>query len=122
MAASKPSLVNADPARAQGVLGQVIGEAEGVIELERGLAGQLIALAQRAGRLVEQLEPVGQRAAELHFLALQRFLDQRLGAAEFGIGLAHFGHQRGTRRCINGSFAPSRCAWRMARRMIRRST
>jgi len=28
----------------------------------------------------------------------------------------------GTRRCISGSAAPSRWAWRMARRMIRRST
>ena len=33
--------------------------------------------------------------AELHFLAQQRFLDQRLGASEFRIGSAHFRDKRG---------------------------
>ena len=88
-------LVHADAARAQRVLGQVIGETVSVIEPERGFARQVVALAQFAGRFVQQLEAIGQRAAELHFLALQRFLDQRLGAAQFGIGSAHFRDQRG---------------------------
>ena len=37
--------VDGQAARAQRVLGQVIGEAEGVVELERGRAGQRAALA-----------------------------------------------------------------------------
>jgi len=88
-------LVHRDPARAQRVLGQVIGKAVGVVELERGFAGQLRALAQIGRFLVQQLEAVRQGAAELHFLALKRFLDQRLRAAEFGIGLTHLGDERG---------------------------
>ena len=45
------------------------------------------------GRLVEQLEAVGQRLAEAGFLLQQRRLDQRLGADQLGIGGAHFGDQ-----------------------------
>ena len=38
--------VDLQPSRAQRVLGQVVGEAESVVELERGLAGQRAALAE----------------------------------------------------------------------------
>ena len=37
-------------------------------------------------------------------------------------GLVESRTKAGTRRCITGSCAPSMCAWRMARRMMRRST
>ena len=94
IAASKPARSTAKPARAQRVLGQIVGEAEGVVELERGLAGQRAALAQLRGRLVEQLQPVGERLAEARLLLLQRRLDQRLRADQFGIGGAHLGDQR----------------------------
>ena len=56
IAASKPARSTCKPARAQRVLGQIVGEAEGVVELERGLAGQRAALAEVRGRFVEQLE------------------------------------------------------------------
>jgi hypothetical protein len=88
-------LVDRDAARTQRVLGQVIGEAIGVIELERRLAGQRTAFGQVQRRFVEQLEALVQRLAELGFLTLQHILDQRLRAAQFGIGRAHFGDQRG---------------------------
>ena len=81
-------------ARAQRVLGQVIGEAERVIELERRLAGQAVARAQIARFLVEQAQAVRQSAAELHFLAQQGFLDQRLRAAQLRESLPHLGNER----------------------------
>ena len=122
MAASKPARSTLKAAGAQGVLGQVVGEAEGVVELERGLAGQGAALGHFRGRLVEQLEPVGQCLAEPGLLLQQGRLDQRLGADQLGIGAPISATSSGTSRCISGSLAPSRCAWRMARRMMRRRT
>ena len=89
----EPGPVDPDPARAQGVLGQIVREAECVIEFERGFAGQFGALAQSASGLLKQLEAIGERAAKLYLLARQCFLDQRLRAAQFGIGLPHLGHQ-----------------------------
>ena len=90
----KPCAVHTHPARTQRVFGKVIGEAEGVIEPERRRTGQAVAFAQMAGFLVEQLETVRERAAELHFLAQQRLFHERLGAAQFGKRLAHLGHER----------------------------
>ena len=46
IAASKPLRVDADAAGLQRVLGQVVGEAVGVVELERGLAGKRVAALQ----------------------------------------------------------------------------
>ena len=87
--------VDGHAARAQCVFGEIVGEAESVVELERGCAGKLADLAHRSGLFVEQAKPVRQRPAELRFFLRQRRLDQRLGADQFGVGRAHFGDQRG---------------------------
>src|SRR5690606_21463259 len=61
----EPGTVYPDTTDAQRVLGQVIGEAEGVIESESGLAGQSAALTHPRCRFVEQPQAVGECAAEL---------------------------------------------------------
>ena len=88
-------LVDADTAIAQRVFRKVVGKAVSVVELERGLAVQRAALAHVAGGFVEELETLVERAAELGFLALQHFLDQRLAAHQLGIGSTHFADQFG---------------------------
>ena len=115
--------VDVQAAGAQRVLGQIIGEAEGVVELEGGLAGQGAALAHLRGRLVEQLQAIGQRLAEACLLLRQRRFDQRLGADQLGVSGAHFGDQR-RHQAVHQRLlgAEDKCAWRMARRMIRRRT
>ena len=55
----KTGPVHRDAARPQRVFGQVIRKAERVIELERRCAGQLVACAQRSGRLIEQTQTIG---------------------------------------------------------------
>ena len=89
----EPFTINRDTLAAQRIFGEVVGEAVGVVELECDLAVELIALAQRAGRLVEQTQALLQRFAEARLFAFERFFDQRLAAPEFGIGLAHFADQ-----------------------------
>ena len=89
------ALVDGDAAAAQRIFRQIVGEAIGVVELERGLPVQRPALAHRAGRLVEQLEALVERAAELRFLAFEHLFDQRLPALQFGIGLTHLGDESG---------------------------
>ena len=74
---------------------KIVGEAERVVELERGLAGQFGIAAQPRGRIIEKPQPVLERLAEARLLAFEHFLDQRLCAAEFGIRLTHLGDQRG---------------------------
>ena len=88
-------LVDGDTAAAQRILGQVIGKAIGVVELECGSTIERTALVHRPRRLVEQFEALVERAAELGFFALEHFLNKRLPALQFGIGLAHLGNQRG---------------------------
>ena len=44
--------IDRQAACAQGVLGQIIGEAIGIVELERGFSGKLVALLHRSGGVV----------------------------------------------------------------------
>ncbi len=87
--------IDAEAAAAQRVFGQVIGEAIGVVEAERGFARKHRAFGEICGGLVEQPQPLVERLAEAGFLALQCLFDQRLRAQELGEGLAHFGDERG---------------------------
>ena len=85
--------VDADAARPQRVLGQIERKAVGVVERERGLAVEHVALLERLAGLVEDRKPALQRVAEADLLELQRLGDQRFGAMQFRIGLAHLAHQ-----------------------------
>ena len=87
-------LVHADLAGAQRLLRQVERKAVSVVKLESDVAGQVLPFAQVARFLVENCQAARERHAETGFLELQRFLDQSLGAGEFGISGAHFAHQR----------------------------
>ena len=82
------------PRGLQRVLREVERKAVGVVERERGLALELVALLEAAALLVEDRKPALQRLAEARLLELERLGDQRLGAHQFGIGLAHLAHQR----------------------------
>ncbi len=86
--------VDADAAFAQRVFGQIAREAEGVVELEGDFARERVARFESRRRFIEQFEPARQSLAEAGFLELQGFRDQRLGALELGIRLAHLGDQR----------------------------
>ena len=86
--------VDAKPARFQRVLGQVVGKAVSVVELEGDLAGERVAALQPLGRVVEQAKPALERLAEAGLLQLQRLLDQALAALELVIGAAHLPDQR----------------------------
>ena len=86
--------VDRETAGAQRVFGQVVGEAEGVVELERGRPGESLALSQRRGCFVEQFQSIDQGAAELDFFLRQRRLDRRLGTDQLRIGGAHLGDER----------------------------
>ncbi len=67
--------------------------------------------------------PRDQRLAEAGFFQPQRFLDQLFGAHQVRIGLPHLAHQRPDQRDASAARRRrSSCAWRIARRMIRRST
>ena len=87
--------VDAETLRAQCILGQVVGEAVGIIELERGFARQGVAFVEADCRFIKQAQAVFQRLAEAGFLAQQGFLNQRLSAHQFGEGAAHFRHEAG---------------------------
>ncbi len=95
MAASKPARSTPEPCRPQRILGQVVGKAEGVVELEGRLAGQRAAGRQpdRSPRRAA-CRPSLERLAEARFLAQQRFLDQRPRADQLGIGRAHLRDER----------------------------
>ena len=86
--------VDRQAARAQRVLGEVEREAVGVVELEGGLAGKHAALRQRPRLVLEDCEPARERGAKARLLELERLGDQRLGAEELRIGLAHLARQR----------------------------
>ena len=85
--------VDRHAAGAQGVLGEIEREAVGVVELERGLAGQLGAGGEAGGRLVEQAEAALEGLAKARLLELQDLGDQRLGAHQLGERQAHLGDQ-----------------------------
>ena len=114
--------VDLDVARAQHVLRQVEREAERVVELEGDLALERAAGRQAPGLVLEQLQAGAERALEARLLELQRLGDQRLRAHQLGIRIAHLVHQRRHQLVDHGSCAPRMWAWRMARRMMRRST
>ena len=86
--------VNADAAVAQRILCQIEREAIGVIQRERGLAVEHVALLQRRALLVENRKATIQCLAKAGLFQLQRFLDQILRTHQFRIGLAHLPHQR----------------------------
>ena len=86
--------VDADAARAQRVLGQVEGKAEGVVELERGVAGQHRALLEIAGRVLEQPEALFKRPLEALLFELERLGNERLRTLQLVIGVAHLVHER----------------------------
>ena len=85
--------VDADAARPQRVLRQIERKAIGVVKRERGDAVEHVAFLERLRRLVEDRETALQRAAEANLFELERLGDQRLGAMQFRIGLAHLAHQ-----------------------------
>ena len=86
--------IDADAARFQRVLGEIERKAIGVVQRERGIAVEHVALLQAAAFLVEDREAALQRLAEPGLFQPQRFLDQVFGAHQFRIGLAHLAHQR----------------------------
>ena len=67
---------------AQGILRQIQGEAEGVIELERRPARQIAAFGQVRQFVIQQLQAAIQRGLELGFFQLQRLFDQGLRAGQ----------------------------------------
>ncbi len=86
--------IDADPARLQRVLGEVVGKAVSVVELEGDLARQRGAALQALGRIVEQAKPALERLAEAGLFELQRLLDEVLPPLELVIGAAHLLDQR----------------------------
>jgi hypothetical protein len=90
----EPRGIHAPPLFAQRVLRQVERKSVGVVQPERHVAGQLLALAQLPRLLGQQPEPAIQHGLEARLLQPQRLGDQRLGAAEFGIRRPHLADQR----------------------------
>ena len=86
--------IDGEAAPARLVLGQVEREAVGVVQGEGGLARQHAALAKALRRVLKQAHAAAEGGAEADLLLLQRVLDEGLGAAQLGIGLAHLLHQR----------------------------
>ena len=80
---------------AQRVLRQVQRKAIGIIKPERGLSGKRATFGQPRQLVVQKLQAPVQRLLEPGFFQPQRFLDQRLGARQFGIGRPHLPHQGG---------------------------
>ncbi len=87
--AFEPGDIDREAAATGLVLRQVQREAVGVIEGEGRLAVQHVAGLEVRRRLIEQVHAATERGAETDFFLLQRVLDEGLGAAQFGIGLAH---------------------------------
>ena len=89
----KASGINAETLGAQGVFGQIIGEAKGIVELERGFARQRIAGLHSRCSLIQKLQTFVECPAELRLFLIKGRLDQLLSTDQFGICSAHFGHQ-----------------------------
>ena len=85
--------IDADAARPERVLGEIERKAEGVVKRERGDAVEHVALLKVLARLLEDRKAAIERAAEPRLFEFQRLRDQRLGAMQFLIGLAHLAHQ-----------------------------
>src|SRR5581483_82882 len=68
--------VDADAARLECILREIEREAVGVVELEGGLAGEHVALAQARARLAEEPQPLLQGLAEPRLLELQGLGDE----------------------------------------------
>src|SRR3954471_10235501 len=79
--------VDADAARAERVLRQIEREAVGIVERERGLALEAVALLQRLTLVIEDGKAALQRLPEARLFELQRLRDQRLGTGQLRIGL-----------------------------------
>ena len=87
--------VDLDAARFEHVLGEIDGKAIGVVELERDLARQPVALPEAGGGLVQEPQAPDERALEAALLELEGLGDERLGAVQLGVGLAHRAHELG---------------------------
>ena len=98
--------VDAETARAQRVLGEVEGEAEGIVQLECDLAGELAALRNIGGGLLEKPEAAFQGLLEARLLELQGLDDQRLGARQLGKSLTHLRGERRHQPPHHGLLAP----------------
>src|SRR5581483_2587041 len=85
--------IDADAARTQRILGQVEREAVGVVQRERGLAVEHVALFQAAALLVENGKTALQGLAKAGLFQLQRLGDQRLGANQLRVSLSHLADQ-----------------------------
>ena len=90
----EPFEVDREAAGAQSVLRQIEREPIGVVKTERGLAVQHAASPKRTRLVLENGQAPRQRRAEARLLELQRLRDQRLGADQLRIGLAHLARQR----------------------------
>ena len=86
--------VDRDAAFAAHVGGQVDRKAVGVVQLERGVAVELRPLRQCRERALQDLHAVRDRAEEAFLLLLQHVERALLGAPQFGIRVAHLGHER----------------------------
>ena len=80
---------------ADGVLGEIEGKAVGVVQLEGYVPRQHAAVAEAGRRLLEQGHAAAEGGAEAHLFLAQGVDDHRFGPAQFRIGAAHLGHQRG---------------------------
>src|ERR1700722_12476831 len=76
--------IDAEPSRAQRVLREVERKSVCVVEPEGDFAGELAALGQVAGLVLEDREAARQRRAEARLLELQGFRVRRPGAAQLG--------------------------------------
>ena len=85
--------IHGHAARAQRILGEIERKAVGIVQLERGLAGQLAACGEVRGRLLKQAQAALERALKARLLQLQDLGDQRLRAHQLGERLAHLGDQ-----------------------------
>ena len=82
------------PLGAERILGEVEGEAVGVIELERRLPRQRRAGGEARGRVVKQAQAPGEGLLEAGLLQLESLGDERLGTHQLAESLAHLAHQR----------------------------
>ena len=89
-------LVDAETALAADVAGQVYGEAEGVVQLEGGVAVDHLGAGflHRRQRGVQDLHAVMDGLEKALLLGLQHLGRARGAAPQLGVGLAHFGIER----------------------------
>ena len=94
--------INRAALAAQGVLGKIKGEAEGVIETEGNAPRQRGAAGKFRGLFGKQPRSPLQHGPETLFLVAQRLGDQRLGSDKFRKCLPHFRHQDGHQTMHDG--------------------